>query len=77
MQLSTQCGACGTIKISKYVNILSTNLILSSLLSEVLQRIYILIFFFFFWGGEGEAKGGGACVESKQYARLLMSLDTP
>ena len=38
MQLSTQCRACGTINISKYVNIfLSTNpttFILSSLMSE-------------------------------------------
>ena len=38
MQLSTQCRACGTINISKYVNnFLSTNpttLILSSLVSE-------------------------------------------
>ena len=38
MQLSTQCRACGTINISKYVNnILSTNpttFILSSLVSE-------------------------------------------
>ena len=38
MQLSTQCRACGTINISKYVNnFLSTNpttFILSSLVSE-------------------------------------------
>ena len=38
MQLSTQCRACGTINISKYVNkVLSTNpttFILSSLVSE-------------------------------------------
>ena len=38
MQLSTQCGACGTINISKYVNkFLSKNpttFILSSLVSE-------------------------------------------
>ena len=38
IQLSTQCRACGTINISKYVNIfLSTNpttFILSSLVSE-------------------------------------------
>ena len=43
MQLSTQCRACGTINISKYVNIfLSTNpttFILSSLVSEFCQRI--------------------------------------
>ena len=43
MQLSTQCGACGTNNISKYVNIfLSTNpttFILSSLVSEFCQRI--------------------------------------
>ena len=43
MQLSTQCRACGTITISKYVNIfLSTNpttFILSSLVSEFCQRI--------------------------------------
>ena len=41
MQLSTQCRACGTINISKYVNIfLSTNpttFILSSLVSEFCQ----------------------------------------
>ena len=39
MKLSTQCRACGTINISKYVNnFLSTNpstLILSSLVSEI------------------------------------------
>ena len=44
-QLSTQCRACGTINISKYVNIfLSTNpttFILSSLESEFCQRISI------------------------------------
>ena len=43
MQLSTQCRACGTINISKYVNIFfSTNpttFILSSLVSEFCQRI--------------------------------------
>ena len=43
MQLSTQCRACGTVNISKYVNIfLSTNpttFILSSLVSEFCQRI--------------------------------------
>ena len=43
MQLSTPCRACGTINISKYVNIfLSTNpttFILSSLASEFCQRI--------------------------------------
>ena len=43
MQLSTQCRVCGTINISKYVNIfLSTNptiFILSSLVSEFCQRI--------------------------------------
>ena len=44
MQLSTQCRAqCGTINISKYVNIfLSTNpttLILSSLVCEFCQKI--------------------------------------
>ena len=43
MQLSTQSRACGSIKISKYVNIfLSTNpttFILSSLVSEFCQRI--------------------------------------
>ena len=43
MQLYTQCRACGTINISKYVNIfLSTNpttFILSSLVSEFCQRI--------------------------------------
>ena len=43
MQLSTQCRACGTINISKYVNIfLSTNpttFILSSVVSEFRQRI--------------------------------------
>ena len=43
MQQSTQCRACGTINISKYVNIfLSTNpttFILSSLVSEFCQRI--------------------------------------
>ena len=43
MQLSTQCRACGTINISKYLNIfLSTNpttFILSSLVSEFCQRI--------------------------------------
>ena len=43
MQLSTQCRACGTINILKYVNIfLSTNpttFILSSLVSEFCQRI--------------------------------------
>ena len=42
MQLSTQCRACGTINISKYVNIfLSTNptaFILSSLVSKFCQR---------------------------------------
>ena len=42
MQLSTQCRACGTINISKYVDIfLSTNpttFILSSLVSEFCQR---------------------------------------
>ena len=41
--LSTQCRACGTINISKYVNIvLSTNpttFILSSLVSEFCHRI--------------------------------------
>ena len=38
MQLSTQCRACGTINISKYVNIfLSTTFILSSLVSELCQ----------------------------------------
>ena len=45
MQLSTKCRACGTINISKYVNIfLSTNptaFILSSLVSEFCQRIEI------------------------------------
>ena len=43
IQLSTQCRACGTNNISKYVNIfLSTNpttFILSSLVSEFCQRI--------------------------------------
>ena len=43
MQLSTQCKACGTINISKYVNIfLSTNpttFILRSLVREFCQRI--------------------------------------
>ena len=43
MQLSTQCRVCGTINISKYVNIfLSTNpttFILSSLVSEFCQKI--------------------------------------
>ena len=43
MQLSTQCSACGTINISKYVTIfLSTNptsFILSSPVSEFCQRI--------------------------------------
>ena len=43
MQLSTQSRACGTINVSKYVNIfLSTNpttFILSSLVSEFCQRI--------------------------------------
>ena len=43
MQLSTQCRACGTFNISKYINIfLSTNpttFILSSLVSEFCQRI--------------------------------------
>ena len=43
MQLSTQCRACGTINIQKYINIvLSTNpttFILSSLVSEFFQRI--------------------------------------
>ena len=43
MQLSTQSRACGTINVSKYVNIfLSTNptiFILSSLVSEFRQRI--------------------------------------
>ena len=43
MQQSTQCRACGTINISKYVNIfLSTNhttFILTSLVSEFCQRI--------------------------------------
>ena len=43
MQPSTQCRACGTVNISKYVNIfLSTNpttFILSSLVSEFCQRI--------------------------------------
>ena len=43
MHLSTQCRACGTINISKNVNIsLSTNpttIILSSLVSEFCQRI--------------------------------------
>ena len=43
MQLSTQCRACGTINISKYVKIfLSTNpttFILSSPVSEFCQRI--------------------------------------
>ena len=43
MQLSTQCRACGTINISKYVNIfLSTNpttFILSPLVSEFCQKI--------------------------------------
>ena len=43
MQLSTQCRACGTINISKYVNIfLSTNpttFILSSLVRAFCQRI--------------------------------------
>ena len=57
MQLSTQCRACDTINISKYVNIfLSTNpttFILSSLVSE---------FFFLFLGGGGGGggRGGGA-----------------
>ena len=45
MQKSTQCRACGTINISKYVNIfLSTNpttFILTSLVSEFCQRIQI------------------------------------
>ena len=45
MQLSTQRRACGTINISKYVNIfLSTNpttFILTSLVSEFCQRIKI------------------------------------
>ena len=43
IQLSTQCRACGTINISKYVKIfLSTNpttFILSYLVSEFCQRI--------------------------------------
>ena len=43
MQQSTQCRACGTINISKYVNIFfSTNpttFILTSLVSEFCQRI--------------------------------------
>ena len=43
MQLSTQCRACGTINISKYVNIFlstsPTTFILSSLVSEFCQRI--------------------------------------
>ena len=43
IQQSTQCRACGTINISKYVNIfLSTNpttFILTSLVSEFCQRI--------------------------------------
>ena len=43
MQLSTQCRACGSINISKYVNIfLSTNpttFIYSSLVCEFCQRI--------------------------------------
>ena len=40
IQQSTQCRACGTINISKYVNIfLSTNPILTSLVSEFCQRI--------------------------------------
>ena len=45
IQQSTQCRACGTINISKYVNIfLSTNpttFILTSLVSEFCQRIKI------------------------------------
>ena len=46
MQLSTKCRACGTINISKYVNIFLsintttfTTFILSSLVSEFCQRI--------------------------------------
>ena len=43
MQLSTQCRTCGTINISKYINIfLSTNpttFILCSLVSEFCERI--------------------------------------
>ena len=43
VQLSTQCRACGTINISKYVNIFlntkPTSFILSSLVSEFCQRI--------------------------------------
>ena len=43
MQLSTQCRACGTINISKFVNIFlsknPTTFILSSLVSEFCQRI--------------------------------------
>ena len=43
LHVSTQCRACGTINISKYVNVLlSTNpttFILSSLVSQLCQRI--------------------------------------
>ena len=43
MQLSTQCRACGTINISKYVNIFlsinPTTFMLRSLVSEFCQRI--------------------------------------
>ena len=64
MQPSTQCRACGTINIPKYVNIfLSTNpttFILSSLVSEFCQRIQIcfFFFFFFFFGGGGGGEQG-------------------
>ena len=51
MQLSTQCRACGTINISKYVkNLLSTNpttLILSSLVSEFDEESRSEIFYLF------------------------------
>ena len=59
-QPSTQCRACGTINISKYVNnVLSTNpttLILSSLVRNLRKNQNLLLFFFFFfflWGLEG------------------------
>ena len=65
LQPSTQCRACGTNNISKYVNNflskIPTILILSSLVSEFRRGIQIsfflfFFFFFFFFGAEG---GGG------------------
>ena len=67
-QPSTHCRACGTINISKYVNIfLSTNpttLILSSLVSEFDKESKSA----FFFGGEGGGGGGGRVLRPPSFA---------